>query len=143
MIRYKRLFESESDYFQVGDVVDYAGHEWIVIKVKYPDVTLLAKNSDFGRYPFDLKGRDYASSQIWNYLKDKDWWSDLKPNGAEPEVVRLEDDSSSFVYLLSEEEARRLPQKAIEFSDTWWLRSPGDIKKRCNVCLQQGQCITH
>lgn len=130
MIRYRWLYESENSDIKLYDTVKCAGYEWFVIKIEGDIASLLAKDDDFGKSRFEKKKphcssteNDYESSEIRNYLNN----SVLpKLQNANPIPTRLDDvGCTDKVWLLSFDEARRLPKKIRQFPRWYWLRSPG------------------
>lgn len=115
--------DKSHDAISLYDVITYAGYKWFVIKIGNDDVTLLAKNDDFGRLRFDRESSDYQNSEIRKHINSV-LVNILTKNGAELETASLQglDDK---VFLLSIEEAEELPIKIRKFSEWWWLRSCG------------------
>lgn len=109
------------------NVVTYAGFEWYIIGIDGDAATLLAKDDDFGVYEFDEESNDYESSSIRLYLNSS-VLNKLIDNEANLLETCLTDCNSikEQVYLLSIEEAEKLPELVKKFSRSWWLRSPGD-----------------
>lgn len=123
MIRYRRLYESEESNIQLYDIVSCAGFDWYIIDMNGDNVTLLAKNDDFGRSMFDKVSNNYWSSEISEYI-----YSDVLPKlrNVNPIPVRLTDVGvTDRVWLLSVYEASNLPREIRQFPNRWWLRSRG------------------
>ena len=147
MIRYRRLYESESDSYKIGDVIDYAGHEWYIIGKQDNTVTLFIKNKDFNRYFFHKKSykdgyrnpNDYKTSAIRKHLHFK-ILPELIKNGAKPIPTNLPDvDCTDKIWLLSREERENLPDDVAYFpNDIWWLRSPGENSDSAAISLYSG-----
>lgn len=129
MIRYRRLYEADnSDDYTIrrGDTVEYAGYEWIVLKIEGEVVTLIARHKDFGEEQFGSESNlaDYKKSYVRAYLKNK-VYPELKQNGIYPLLTKLNDVGvSDHVWLLSEREAWWLLNDSDrKFENMWWLRS--------------------
>lgn len=128
MIRYRRLYEADnSDDYTIrrGDRVEYAGYEWIVLRIEGEVITLIARHKDFGEEQFGSESNlaDYKKSYVRAYLKNK-VYPELKQNGIYPLLTKLDDVGvSDHVWLLSEREARRLSRSVLKFEEMWWLRS--------------------
>jgi hypothetical protein len=133
--------DKSQDAISLYDVVTYAGYKWFVIKIGNDDVTLLAKNDDFGRLRFDRESSDYQNSEIRKHINSV-LANILTKNGAELETASLKglDDK---VFLLSEEEAEELPTNIRKFSDWWWLRSPGNDSNYAVYVGDDGSVFTN
>lgn len=121
-----RLLEDEnSSNLKLYDTVSYAGHYWYVIGKRGNEVTLLAAFDDYGRYIFDEESDNYKTSKIRKYLNST-ILSELESKGANPIPTNLSDvGCTDNVYLLSVEEAEKLPMNKSKFGKCWWLRSRG------------------
>jgi hypothetical protein len=149
MIRYRRLFESEGSDIKLYDVVKYAGFDWYVISLDSnvrsfsggiidDVVTLLAKNADFGVSPFAKDSNNYDKSYAMGYLCTT-VFSKLKQNGAKPLLTKLEGVRlPKRLWLLSEDEAEKLPKSVLSFPGWWWLRSPGDEDDSTAIVRRDG-----
>lgn len=118
--------DKSQDAVSLYDVVTYAGYKWFVIKMDQDKVTLLAKNDDFGRLRFDRESSDYQNSEIRHYLNTA-VLNRLTENGAEILETNIpEFGVKDKVWLLSEDEAKKLPKEIKKLThDWWWLRSSG------------------
>lgn len=105
------------------DVVIYAGYEWFVIEIDNDKVTLLAKNNTFGTCCFDKDSNEYKTSEIRRYINTV-VLNKLTENGAYLETVPIQD-LEDKIFLLSVDEAKKLPTKVRKFKRCWWLRSLG------------------
>ena len=123
MIRYRKLYESEDSDIKLYDTVRCGDYDWYVIGIEGDIVTLLAKNSDFGVLMFDEESSIYENSEIRRYLKNKvlPRLQNVNPISTDLKDVFCTDK----VWLLSMDEAKKLPRKVKFFSDNWWLRSRG------------------
>ena len=113
------------------DVASYAGHDWYVIGIDGREVTLLAKDDEFGHCPFDLDEEGhwrtgyYRTSDIQEYLEET-ILAELMSNGAEPVVTDFFDIGCfGKICLLSIREAEQLPSYIRKFGSPWWLRNQG------------------
>ena len=135
-----RLLENEETKdIRLYDTVSYAGYDWYVIGLDSGSVTLLVKDNDvFGRCIFDKKSNDYKTSNIRNYLNST-FLSKLESKGANPLPVRLPDvGCTDKVWLLSVDEAEKLPRDIRKFSRVWWLRSRGRRDRNAACVLTFG-----
>jgi hypothetical protein len=124
MIRYRRLYESEESDIQLYDIVSCCGYDWYVINVEGDIVTLLAKDNDFGKSKFDdTESNDYKARKIREDINNRVL---LKVQSANPLPTRLDDIGViDKVFLLSIDEAKRLPREVRQFPNWWLLRSCG------------------
>ena len=105
------------------DTVSYAGYEWYVIGIDNDMTTLLAKNNNFGMSAFDDESNDYMTSKVREYLNIV-VLPGLLNNGASLIPSKLDNASSiDKVWLLSVDEAEKLPINIKRFSRWYWLRS--------------------
>lgn len=143
MIRYRRLYESENSGIKLYDTVRCAGYDWYVIGIEDDVVTLLLKYCDLSDCKFDPASNDYKTSEIRKHLRYK-----VLPElqSANPIPTRLNDvGCTDKVWLLSVDEAKKLPQEIRNFDDWWWwLRSPGWSDRNgseCNAANVHGDVV--
>ena len=111
------------------NVVKYAGFEWFVIEIKNNIVTLLAKKN-FGESEFSpLSSTNYKTSKIMDRYLESSIPSRLDYNEAKLVPTDLPDVDcyGEEVWLLSLDEAEKLPLRIRQFDDWWWLRTPGNF----------------
>ncbi len=105
------------------DVVKCCGYDWYVIGIEDGIVTLLAKDDVFGKSVFDRNSGGYRSSEIRKYINNRVL---SKLRNANPIPTELNDFGiTDKVWLLSTDEAKKLPENIRRIDDGWWLRSFG------------------
>ena len=110
------------------DMLHFQGHLWTIIDLKekygYIIATLLLSDDSSYKRTFDEKssGRYYGSS-IEKYLREEFQLSNFVPL-----VSDIADEGcQARFYLLSVEEAKKLPQSVLNnFRTSWWLRTIGN-----------------
>lgn len=119
------------------DIVSCGGYEWYIINIKGNEVTLLAKDNFFGYSEFSSGSNEYRTSKIRRYLMNVS--EDLGKKGAPPLLTNLADvNCADRVFLLSTNEVEKLPKEIREFSNWWWLRSPGDCSDYAASVISDG-----
>lgn len=109
----------------IGDIVTYAGNAWYVIDQDGEAVTLLSKDG-FGSNMFDIHTNRYAESDIRHHCQNNILKRLKSVRGAKPLKTKLRDvGCEDELFLLSFEEAQRLPESIRQFPCSWWLRSYG------------------
>lgn len=147
MIRYRQLYESENSDIKRYSVVRCAGYEWFVIGIDGDIVTLLAKDADFEIAMSNKRLIDYKTCEVRDYLV-----SDILPKlgSVNPIPVRLDDVGCvDKVWLLSIDDAKKLPKKVRRFNRWWWLRSlnhnsnfPAIVAPGGDICTYDDMCLT-
>lgn len=143
------------------NVVGFGGKQWNVIGYDGEGVystagdntvTLLAKNNDFGNAPFrslaDYNGSIYsynggaldaAMSAVYDGLTPGEQALILERTDLDAKDNETGTESlSRYVWPLSVNEARSLDLAVREYSETWWLRSPGEDNKLAAVGRDDG-----
>lgn len=123
------FFEQEETKMKLYNKLYFQGHLWTIIGLEKTHMvsiaTLLLDSTSTcgGKMAFDDKssGRYYGSSTE-KYLHE------LKiSDGFKPLVTDLDDEGcQAYWYLLSVEEAKKLPQNILKFNGSWWLRTLGN-----------------
>ena len=105
------------------DIVEYAGYRWFVINLDKDSATLLACDNVFGSAIYSEGPNTYGGSEARKYLLSN-VWPILKAKKARPMPAILPDSPcKDRLYLLSFEEARKLPVRVRRFDKGWWVRS--------------------
>ena len=120
-----RLLENDSiKELKKYDTVEYAGHEWYIVSLDSKSAILLLKDDVRARHIFDTGSTEYAKSAIRKYLLQQ-VLPKLVSKGANPKPARLPDSGvSDKLWLLSVDEAEKIPKGIRKFPDRWWLRTP-------------------
>ena len=127
MIRYRRINENvpPDDIVRFGDIA-YAGRLWTILDIRNDIVTLLLSDR-LERMDFRPL-TEYRDSNLRRYLLNE-FLPDLESEGADIIPTRIENYPSKSesltdkVYLLSAEEADKLPKNIRTIGDSWWLRT--------------------
>ena len=120
MIRYRNLYESEDAQIKLYDIVNYAGHDWYIVRLSGDEAVLLAKDPDFGVSKFGGAFCDgYYESRIRKVLNSK-ILPELQNNGANPLATLLPDRyCRDKVFLPYEKDVIDAPMQVRKFPQMW------------------------
>lgn len=105
------------------DTVEYAGYRWFVIKLDKDSVTLLACDDVFSSAIYSEGPNTYSTSEARKYLLSN-VWPVLKAKKVKSVPASLPDSPcKDRLFLLSFDEARKLPDRIRRFDKNWWVRS--------------------
>lgn len=116
-----------------GKLVTFNDYQWIVIEdnangAARGTITLLAADMSFGRSVYHETKNDYNQSKIKAYLDRvvAGTAGEGKPDFSKV-AGAMRDTEYGKLYLLSFEEAKKIPIPGRDIKDSWWLRTPGTI----------------